>query len=222
MRYNPSMSKKEKHLGVPEGYQKYFERKLLSNEPMKLTQELALLRTWFAFGAEILTINASTSVNQFFELLEEGLKNTLMRRLELDEQDIDALVQSFKIDNYKLLQTTVPKYDVTPKMIKELSDVLSTVAKTADTMKRIEDGITLKVEIDSNVLLNFTKNVIYPVIKDPESLKELEQRMRKFVGGMDRMRSGYGLLADAADQTQGIVLSELHQPAIDEVVDDYE
>jgi hypothetical protein len=89
-------------------------------------------------------------------------------------------------------------------------------------MKRIEDGITLKVEIDSNILLNFTKNVIYPVIKDPESLKELEQRMRKFVGGIDKMRSGYGLLAEDNNPHAGIVLSELHQPAIEEVEEDYE
>jgi len=64
--------------------------------------------------------------------------------------------------------------------LKTITDMLESVSRTAKRAKEIQDGITLKVDINQNMLMRYVNEVVFVCITDPAQRRAILDATRSF------------------------------------------
>lgn len=64
--------------------------------------------------------------------------------------------------------------------LKTITDMLESVSRTAKRAKEIQDGITVKVDINANMLMRYVNEVVFVCITDPAQRRAILDATRAF------------------------------------------
>ncbi|MDE2104429.1 MAG: hypothetical protein KGL39_44755 [Patescibacteria group bacterium] len=133
---------------VPEEFQQDFDEFMASKTPTDLAEEIALLRTLY-LEARAARDHAGTKTIYF---AHSALKDSL----ELNEEGAEKALKILE----KFFLPTPLSLDEAVK----LSGILKEVVKAAETMTKISEGFSLKVDINERVLIKFLQVCVLPYL----------------------------------------------------------
>lgn len=169
-------------LGVPPKQLRNFQEFLRTEKPFDLSRELALLRTLFVELRESLDERRPQKVATFLEQLHTEFVRALVER-KLNPEIAEQLSRGFLIpvvhDNF-VLMWGVGISMIDPDEAKDLTFILDTISKVAERMKKIQEGVTLNVSINAEMLTRFLVNVVFPSIPEPDRRQAIAGRARQF------------------------------------------
>ena len=67
-----------------------------------------------------------------------------------------------------------------PDEAKDLAVILDTISKVAERMKKIQEGVTLNININAEMLTRFLVNVVFPSVPEPDRRSMIAGRARQF------------------------------------------
>lgn len=169
-------------LGVPPKHLRTYQEFLKTEKPFDLSRELALLRTIFVELREAMDERRPQKVAAFLEQLTHELTRTLIGR-KLNPEMSKILAEDYLIpviyDTF-VLMWGVGVTMLDPDEAKDMTYILDTISKVAERMKKIQEGVTLNININAEMLTRFLVNVVFPSVPEPERRSQIAGRARQF------------------------------------------
>lgn len=168
---------------VPEKYKGVYQEYLDSPRPFDLRQQYAIINALYYELRDIV----DSRVGARLQALDEEFKDSLTSALAGTEPSPEKILKATKISQiasntmlYLLPQFVPVSTMLAQKDIESLSDLLERISRVAERMKKIQEGVELKVHIDMDMILKLTREVFLPILPTPQ-LKELALvRIRTF------------------------------------------
>lgn len=168
-------------LGISPGEVMTFQRYHELAKPLELYREIAYLRTLLTSYRKSIEMNLEgkrtelleelkTSVQSSFQ--DGGMKEEVVTRLcEL----LNPIYESI-LDHYY-----GPAEPLQPEVFNQLADMIERISRVVERAKKIQDGITLNVQMPSvgPILVNFVRDVIFTVVTAPHQRKEIIEAVRR-------------------------------------------
>lgn len=165
-----------KVLGIPETYHDVYQEFYESDAPTDLRRELALARTVFVEVRDALLSGDKRD--------ECAVKIVGALREHLGDDVPPGLFDQYAVSLVEaivpILKPYMPLTNMKLEVAKDLTKILGDVAAIAMKMKKIQDGLVLKVEVNQQVLVQFVQQVIYPVITDSSQRQAIAERASQF------------------------------------------
>lgn len=166
-----------KNLGVPERYTGLYQDFLEEGKPFDLRRELALLRLLYVRMEEALTATGQEKVDE----IEEEIRSKLTRIYGEKTKDAEKLQKT--ISNLVAVATEA----IAEKLglaslgigLDDLADHLEKITRAAERMKKIQEGVKLQVNIDTNILVRFIQEVVFHFVEDGRTRQQIIERAMK-------------------------------------------
>ena len=160
-------------LGVPKEYHGIYQDFLSDKKPFDLRREMALLRTLFV---ETRNKMEASCLNKAAEI-EDALAKKLDHGMKGDPERKRKLISLVLSCAREVLQDELDlTAGLTIDEAKDLTWMLDTVSKVAERMKKIQEGVKLQVSIDTNILIRFLQQAIFPETPEPERRQRMLMR----------------------------------------------
>jgi hypothetical protein len=163
-------------LGIPDSYHDVYQSFYQSDAPTDLRRELAQSRTIFVELRDALLSGdkrdecASRIVGVLKEILEDEVPLSI-----IDEHSV-VLVEKI----VELLKPYMPLSNMRMETADGLTKLLDRTANIAQKMKKIQEGMVLKVEVNQTILVQFLQQVVFPVVVSTEQRQALAERASQF------------------------------------------
>lgn len=168
-------------LGIQPGEQLTFQKFHELAKPFELYQELAYLRTLLTSYRKSIEMNLDSkreelltelSDSVFAHFLDIGVKQETAEKFK----EMLAPVYESILDHYY-----GPAEPLQPEVFNQLADMIERISRVAERAKKIQDGITLNVNLPSvgPILVNFVREVVFTVVTSPEQRKEIIHQVRR-------------------------------------------
>jgi hypothetical protein len=163
-------------LRVPRKYYGVYQSFLNSEEPYNLKAELAIQRTLFVEARDHLEQRSEERQENFLEYVESQLKE----KVKGDPGRLQALVQRIRSILQEGLEKFYPSLCGSMEDFKTLSSLLDQTARTAERMKKIQEGVKMEIRLDKEMLISWLKFVVFPFVTDPAIRGAMVQRAATF------------------------------------------
>lgn len=177
-----------KNLGVPERYTGLYQDFLDEGKPFDLRRELALLRLLYVRMEEALEATGSEKVQE----IEEEIRSRLTKIYGEKTKDAEKLQKT--IQNLVAIATEAIQEKLGLASLgiglDDLADHLEKITRAAERMKKIQEGVKLQVNIDTNILVRFIQDVVFHFVEDGRTRQQIiERAMRMSVPNSDTPRA---------------------------------
>lgn len=168
-------------LGIQPGEAMTFQRFHELAKPFELYQELAYLRTLLTSYRKSIEMNLDSkrgellndlSESVFAHFLDVGVKEETATKFQTMLKPIYESI----LDQYY-----GPAEPLQPEVFNQLADMIERISRVAERAKKIQDGITLNVQLPSvgPILVNFVRDVVFSVVTSPVQRKEIIESVRR-------------------------------------------
>lgn len=165
-----------KTLGIPEAYHEIYQEFLESDTPTDLRRELAQQRTLFVELRDALLSGDKRE--------ECAVKLVGFVKQQLEDDVPPGLLETYSVSLVEgmvdILKPYMPLTTMNLETAESLSKHLTQAARIAAQMKRIQEGMVLKVEMDQQVVVRILQQVIFPVIVDEDQRRAIAERASQF------------------------------------------
>lgn len=163
-----------KNLGVPDHYTGVYQEFLQEDKPFDLRRELALLRLLYIRMEDALTAKGDEKLHE----IETDIREKLLKLYGEKTKDAEKLQKT--ISNL----TAVAAEAVAEKLglaslglgLEDLADHLEKITRAAERMKKIQEGVKLQVNIDTNILVRFIQDVVFHFVEDGRTRQQIIER----------------------------------------------
>lgn len=163
-----------KTLGVPERYTGLYDEFLAEGKPFDLRRELALLRLLYVRMEEALEAKGDEKVQE----IEAEIRAKLLKIYGEKTRDAEKLEKT--ITNLVAIATEA----ISEKLglaslglgLDDLADHLEKITRAAERMKKIQEGVKLQVNIDTNILVRFIQEVVFHFVEDGHTRQQIIER----------------------------------------------
>ena len=159
--------------GVPLQYAGLYQEFIQDDKPFDLRREMALLRTLFVETRNNLDAGKLDKANKIEEAIVEQLSASLKGSPEKMRPLLTLIGQTVR-------QVLDDELDITSGMdldeAEGLGRLLETISRVAERMKKIQEGVKLQVQIDTNILVRFLQHVVFPEIPEVERRQRMIMR----------------------------------------------
>lgn len=162
--------------GVPQRYAGVYQEFLASSKPTELLSEMAMLRTIYVEMRDLMESRREQGIDAMVEEVKERLDKTI-RRDPGDEELIQSFLDLVVTTSRHVYMTNFGKMFATLDELREVSDHLMKVVKAAEIMKKIQEGIKLNVQIDTNLLVRVIQQAIFPVVPESDRRSRIIQNL---------------------------------------------
>lgn len=168
-------------LGIQPGEQLTFQKFHELAKPFELYQELAYLRTLLTSYRKSIEMNLDSKRADLLKELSESVYAHFL----------DVGVKQETADKFKEMLSPIyesildhyygPAEPLQPEVFNQLADMIERISRVAERAKKIQDGITLNVNLPSvgPILVNFVREVVFSVVTAPEQRKEIIHQVRR-------------------------------------------
>lgn len=168
-------------LGISGGEALTFQKFHEVAKPFELYQELAYLRTLLTSYRKSIEMNLDTRRKELLEELSTSVYNSFIdggMKEAVAEKIMEVLhpIYTSILDHYY-----GPAEPLQPEAFNQLADMIERISRVAERAKKIQDGITLNVQLPSvgPILVNFVRDVVFTVITSPQQRKEIVEAVRR-------------------------------------------
>jgi hypothetical protein len=166
-------------LGIPAKHEGIYQDFMQSERPFELKVQFATMNALYRELRELLDDRALSRRDGILKELSSRLMETLKGNPEKVAKYVEYTVAHLD----EVLLAYVPMFfTLSAGDLMMLADLLEKISKVAMNMKKIQEGITMKVEIDQKYLVSFVQQVVMPLFPSYELRQQLVQRMIQFTG----------------------------------------
>lgn len=162
--------------GVPLKYDGIYQDFLKSEKPFELRHEIALLRMMYVEMRDIIESNREEKIDTLIDAVKDHLDKTINRRPEHEEM-IQGLLELIAQTTRLKFKTEFTASLSSIEELREVSDLLMKTVKAAEIMKKIQEGIKIQVQIDTNLLIRIIQQAIYPVVTETDRRARIIQNL---------------------------------------------
>lgn len=173
-------------LGIPSGLQPVYQEFLQSEDPTNLKRELAQLRTLLVELRDETEKRIRLSTDETRTRLNETLEKTILKALigevgdDTDMETTKEVVGKIKADVFHAILPYLPEFKLDRATVYAFKDIIDTISKVAERMKKIQEGFTFRLTIDNTILLKFVKEVILENVEDGPTRRKIVDAARVF------------------------------------------
>ncbi len=163
---------------LPEKYKEVYDDLLDADNILDLKSEVAYLKTlqvWFQNK-----LAKTPEINNSLFLQVKDLISLFMSEEGLDTDMATIFTDKLILKIWPIIEKEIPKYDLTDKNIHLIKDLILATSKVCSDMKKIQDGYTVNVKIDSSILVSFVQNVIMECVTDGPTRQKIIERARYY------------------------------------------
>lgn len=161
-------------LRVPARYDGIYQQFLAEDKPFDLRRELALLRVLHCRMEDALAGRGEQVVSEIEETIADRVRKQFEKKTKDPERVakvIDTLTQiAVSVIHEKMLMSSLGIG------LDDLADHVEKISRVAERMKKIQEGVKLQVQIDTNLLVRFIQDVVFHFVADTATRQQIIQR----------------------------------------------
>ena len=199
------MGRLKTNKGIPRRYEAVYQDYLASTEPYNLKAELALQRTLFVEARDALEQKSAKRQGLFVQLVQDSVGAALAAaEADVDEEAVLKLIEKGCKEAFL---RTFPALCAGLQDFKDLSSLLDQVAKTAERMKKIQEGIRMQVALDTESLMAWLRFCVFPFIAEGRTRSLVMERAALFA-------TRQGVVDMEVEEAAEAPAAEAHHPAL--------
>lgn len=169
-------------LGVPPKYVRTYKEFLHSEKPFDLSRELALLRALYVELRDSIEENRPARAQAFIDYARGRFLRCLIS-MKMNPVVAEEVVGKFLVpilEDALAVCWDQKGLGLDLEEARELTGILEAVSKVAERMKKIQDNVTLSVNINAEMLTRFLVNVVFPSVPEASRREAIASRARQF------------------------------------------
>lgn len=163
-------------LGVPARYHGAYQSFLADPRPFDLRNEMATLRALYVEIRENVDVQTENKVEDITGKLVSKLSARLKGNPEVMKKICTLVGQTAE----EILREEIGVTWIGVETGRELGNILEQISRVGERMKKIQEGVKLEVSIDTNVLIRFIQQVIFPAVPEAD-------RRQRIIAGAQAM-----------------------------------
>lgn len=176
-------------VGIPKNRVMTYKEFLAKEKPFELFSEIAHLRTLLTEVREALNCDPEERASELCSLAKDCIVAHLTHKKGMSPEKAEKVATLAQEGVYEAFQQTMggPKgWNLLDKerraAIKLVSDLIEQVANVAEKAKRIQDGITIHVQIDTEYLVKFIQDIVFRVVHSPHDRGRILNLLQRYRG----------------------------------------
>lgn len=161
-------------LRVPAKYDGIYQAYLKEDKPFDLRREMALLRVLHCRMEEALAGRGEAIVDEIEQCIADRVRKQFEKKTKDPERVakvVDTLTQiAVSVIHEKMLMASLGIG------LDDLADHVEKITRAAERMKKIQEGVKLQVQIDTNLLVRFIQDVVFHFVSDHTTRQQIIQR----------------------------------------------
>lgn len=204
---------------VPVRYMPVYQDYVNSDAPYDLRKQFGMLNALLYEMREVMDQRAAGRITALLDGVATDLRSWLFNQ---PKEKVDALVSRVQSIVTEQVREHIPfSGRLTPDDLTQLGDELERVSRFAEKMKKINEGVELKVHLDFDTILRFLQQVILPILPTPQQRALAVQKTRDFAQGRYNPQEvvildGYVQPADVPEQHASGVGADSPSPPVEE------
>lgn len=165
-------------LGVPETYHDTYAHFVSEDKPFDLRREMALIRVLYQRMEDHLHTQSGNTIEMIANSIEEKLARIYGEKTK-DKEKLAGIIRTCSQVATQVVKDELGLSAIKLDDLMDLSDHIEKISRVAERMKKIQEGVKLQVNIDTNLLVKFIQEVVYPFVPE-RSVRSamIEQAMR--------------------------------------------
>lgn len=171
-------------LGVPAQYEGIYQEYLNSERPFDLRKQYAFINALYHEMRDTATLKAEARTEACTNGVVADLRAALHKADPAQLEKLSTFIRDSMDRNMHMSFPLTGRLNMDD--LETLTQVLERISRVASTMKKIVEGVELKVSIDFDMLLRYVQHVILPILPTQELRSQAAIRTRAFSIGRFR------------------------------------